>query len=392
MARRQEFTDSHVRVLKRPGLHADPRSTNLFIRVQPSGVKSFVTVAREPGGKQKWTTLGRTDHISIDDARTASVEIVARIKQGLPAKEAKPDTLAVVTENWLVRVGKGQREIAEKTRRIRKHLLPALGHLVLTEIKKSHVAALLDKVENQSGGRMADMVRVDLLAVAKWHSERNEDYTVPFVGMAKRDKAGSRERVLSHEELRAVWIAAGDGSRFGAIIRLLLYTAQRRTKIVAMRWSEVDPDTGRWTIPKEPDEKGNPGMLVLPSPALDLVKAQPHLASSPWVFPAYKGDGHLSNIGELKKAFDAKLPDMPNWTLHDLRRTSRTEMTKARIDFYVAEAIMGHKLPGVAGIYARHSFAEEMVTALATLAAHFERIVAGPVDNVVPFGPVPVHA
>jgi integrase len=159
-----------------------------------------------------------------------------------------------------------------------------------------------------------------------------------------------------------------------------------------MRWSEVDPASGRWTIPKEPDEKGNPGVLVLPSAALDLVKAQPRLASNPWIFPAYRGDGHLSGVGDLKKDFDARLPDMPNWTLHDLRRTSRTEMTKARIDFYVAEAIMGHKLPGVAGIYARHSFAEEMVTALATLATHFERIVAGPVDNVLPFGPVPAHA
>ena len=103
MARRREFTDSHVRVLTKPGLHADPRTVNLFIRVQPSGAKSYVCVAREPGGKQRWTTLGRTDHMKIDDARAASVEIVGRIKQGLPAKEAKPDTLAVVAENWLAR-------------------------------------------------------------------------------------------------------------------------------------------------------------------------------------------------------------------------------------------------------------------------------------------------
>jgi hypothetical protein len=175
MARRKEFTDSHVRALNKPGLHGDPRSVNLFIRVQPSGVKSFVTVAREPGGRQKWHTIGRTDHMKIDDARAASVEIVGRIKQGLTPKEQTPDTLAVVTENWLARVGKGQREIVEKTRRIRKHLLPALGDHVLTDIKKSHVSALLDKVESQSGGRMADMVRTDLLAIAKWHAERVDD-------------------------------------------------------------------------------------------------------------------------------------------------------------------------------------------------------------------------
>jgi hypothetical protein len=58
--------------------HADPRTVNLFIRVQPSGVKSFVTVAR---GKQRWITIARTDHLGIDATRAASVEIVARSKQ-----------------------------------------------------------------------------------------------------------------------------------------------------------------------------------------------------------------------------------------------------------------------------------------------------------------------
>jgi integrase len=243
---------------------------------------------------------------------------------------------------------------------------------------------------------MADMVRVDLLAIAKWHAERVDDYVVPFAGMAKRDTAASRERVLSPEELAMVWNAAGDADRFGVVVKLLLLTGQRREKVLTMKRSDVDPVTGKWTIPKQPGDakqKGHPEWLVLPPVALDLIKAQVRLASSPWIFPAYRGDSHLNGIAELKKAFNAKLPaDMSSWTLHDLRRTARTMMTKARVDFYVAEAILGHKLPGVAGIYDRHDFAEEMATALATLAAHIERIVNPPVDNVLPFGPVPVHA
>jgi integrase len=394
MARRREFTDSHVRVLTKPGLHGDPRSVNLFVRVQPSGVKSFVAVAREPGGKQRWTTIGRWPHISIDAARAASVEIVGRIKQGLPAKEAKPDTLTVVAENWLARVGKGQREIVEKERRIRKYLLPALGDLVLTDIKKSHVAAMLDKIETKHGARTADMVKTDLLAIAKWHSERADDYVVPFGGMAKRDKAGSRDRILSPEELRAVWNAAGDGSRFGAVVRLALLTAQRHDKLVGMRWPDIDPDTSTWTIRKSghPKEKGTPDKLVLPPAALDLIKAQPKLASSDYVFPAARGTGHLSSVSHLKVAFDAKLPPMPRWTVHDLRRSARTYMAEADVPYHIAEKVLGHKLAGVAGTYDRSKLAAQMTAALATLANYIDRIVAGPVDNVVPFGPVPVRA
>jgi integrase len=386
MARRREFTDSHVRVLTKPGLHADPRTVNLFIRVQPSGVKSFVTVAREPGGEQRWTTIGRTDHMTIDDARAASVEIVGRIKQGLPAKEAKPESLSTVAENWLARVGKGQREIVEKERRIRKYLLPQLGDLVLTEIKKSHVAAMLDKIETKHGGRTADMVKTDLLAIAKWHSERVDDYTVPFVGMKKRDEAGARDRVLNPDELRAVWTAAAaDGSRFGAIVRLALYTAQREGKIISMKWSDID-DTGTWTIPRSdhPKEKGTPDKLMLPPAALDLIKAQPRFKSSDFIFQAARGTGHLTGVSQLKAAFDAKLPPMANWTVHDLRRSARTYMAEADVPFHVAEKILGHKLAGVAATYDRSKLSAQMTAALATLANYIERIVAGPVDNVVP--------
>jgi integrase len=385
MARRREFTDSHVRVLNKPGLHADPRTVNLFVRVQPSGVKSFVTVARDPAGRQRWTTLGRWPHLSIDDARTASVEIVGRIKQGLPAKEAKPDTLAVVAENWLARVGKDQREIVEKERRIRKYLLPALGDHVLTEIKKSHVAAMLDKIETKHGARTADMVRTDLLAVARWHAERSDDYTVPFVGMKKRDKAGARERVLNPDELRAVWNAAGD-SQFGAVVRLALYTAQRKDKVVSMRWSDIDLDTGTWTIQKSghPKEKGTPDKLVLPPAALDLIKAQPRFASSEYIFPACRGTGYLNGLSQLRKTFDAKLRPMAGWTVHDLRRSARTYMAEADVPFHVAEKILGHKLAGVAGTYDRSKLAVQMTAALATLAAYIDRIVNPPAGNVVP--------
>ena len=231
------------------------------------------------------------------------------------------------------------------------------------------------------------MVRVDLLAIAKWHSERADDYTVPFGGMAKRDKAGSRDRTLNPDELRAVWVASGDGSRLGAVIRLALYTAQRRDKLVSMRWSDIDPDTGTWTIPKSghPKEKGAPDKLVLPVAALDLIKAQPRLASSQWVFPAYRGDGCLNGISELKKSFDAKLPPMQPWTLHDLRRTARTFMGESDVPYHVAEKILGHALAGVAATYDRSKLSAQMTAALATLANYIERIVNPPVDNVVPF-------
>jgi integrase len=401
MARRKQFGDQHVRDLKvkkdQPYfLHADPLSPGyLFVRVMRSGVKSYVTVARNASGRQVWHTIERCDRMTIAEARIESANIVARIKQGLTPEEQAPDTLAVVAENWLARVGKGQREIAEKERRIRKHLLPALGSYVLTEIKKSHVSALLDKVEDKHGARTADMVRTDLLSIATWQSGRIDDYTPPFRGMPKRSQSAARERVLDRTELALVWNAAADAGRFGAIIKLLLLTGQRREKVLTMRWSDVDLTSGQWTIPKQSGDakqKGAPDELVLPPVALDLIKAQVRLASSPWIFPAYRGDGHITGVGELKKDFDTKLPaDMPNWTLHDLRRSARTYMAEADVPFHVAEKILGHALAGVAGTYDRSKMALQMTAALATLAGYIERVI-NPQPNVIQIPAVPAHA
>jgi hypothetical protein len=75
---------------------------------------------------------------------------------------------------------------------------------------------------------------------------------------------------------------------------------------------------------------------------------------------------------------------MDRWTMHDLRRTARTLLSKAkikkngvetRIDFFVAEAILGHALGGVAGIYNRDNYAAEIPAALAALADHIHQIV-----------------
>jgi Arm DNA-binding domain len=87
MSRRRKFTDQNVFDLKPRAeryLCPDPLTTNLYIRVQPSGIKSFIVMAREPTGKQRWVTLGRANNITISEARIAAAATVKHIESGLP--------------------------------------------------------------------------------------------------------------------------------------------------------------------------------------------------------------------------------------------------------------------------------------------------------------------
>jgi hypothetical protein len=74
----------------------DPELRGHWIRIQPSGSKSFWTVTRNPQGKQVWTLLGPTD-MGIEQSREKARLILARVRDGLPAFEPKADSFGKVT-------------------------------------------------------------------------------------------------------------------------------------------------------------------------------------------------------------------------------------------------------------------------------------------------------
>jgi integrase len=398
--RKDLITDDAARALKVPDkgsrLHSERLPKNHYIRLWASGVRSYMVVARGPGGKQTWFVVGNVAHATIKELREDGDKIIGRIKQGLAPREAAPETLRAIAEVWFARVGDKAITAAEKRRRLDRYLLPRLGDMPLNDVRKVHVTKMLDTIEDKHGARTADMVCVDLQVIARWHAERTDGYVVPFLSMAKRDTAGSRERTLTDDEIRLVWAAAGEekAGPFGAIIKVLLTTAQRADKVLTMTWDAVD-ETGKWTLPKSShaSAKGHPAWLILPGLALDAVRAQPRLGARPWIFPAYRGDGPIRGTGMLKASFDTMLPaGFPAWTLHDLRRTARTLMARAcrpapepgdetktvpLVPVHIGELALGHKLQGVLAVYNRHDHASEINDALAILARLIEQVLDG---------------
>lgn len=382
---RKTLSDKGVAALKpRAARYAypDPELRGLYVRVQPSGKKSFVavTVDRE-SGKQVWHTIGAADVISIDDARKRARKALERVRDGLPPVETKGETFAAVAANWRARHvdAKGLRSRKEIVRMLDRHILPEWRHREFVGIKRSDVAALLDKVEDEHGARAADYVLNVVRSIANWFATRHDDYNPPIVRGMRRQLPSeqARERILSDDEIRVIWKAAEDNGTFGAMVRLCLLTAQRRTKVVSMRWSDID-DWGEWTIPREPREKDTAGFLILPEPALRIISERPVIADNPYVF-AGRGEGFYNAFSAGKARFDKRLPpNMPEWVLHDLRRTARSLMSRAGVRPDIAERVMGHAIPGVEGVYDRHSYREEKADALQKLSDLIQTIVQEP--------------
>jgi hypothetical protein len=100
------------------------------------------------------------------------------------------------------------------------------------------------------------------------------------------------------------------------------------------------------------------------------------------VLAARDGPGHFSSMSSSKRRLDAKLPAMPPWVIHDLRRTAKTLMGRARVPRWNSELVLGHSIPGVEGIYDQHEYFDEKAEALAKLAALVKQIVIG--ADVIP--------
>ena len=386
---RKTLSDKGVSMLKpRAARYAfpDPELRGFYIRVQPSGSKSYVAVTTDQRRKQLWVTIGNCEVLKINEAREKAREIIKRIHDGLPPVDRPkvPHSFRDVSEQWLKRhvQAKGLRSEGEVTRLLKAHVYPVWGEREFLSIRRGDVADLLDEIEDDHGARQADYVLAIIRGIMNWFSTRADDYVPPIVKGMRRTSPKQRERtrILNDDELRAIWKAAEGNGPFGAFIRLALFTAQRRRKLATMRWEDIKLD-GTWSIATEEREKGTAGELLLPAAALDIVKTQSRLGDNPFVF-AGRGNGPMNGFSKAKRQFDAKLTNVAAWTIHDLRRSARSLMSRAGIRPEIGERLMGHKLQGIAGVYDRHPYADEKRDALQRLAGLIESIVDQP-QNVV---------
>lgn len=385
MARRT-LTDNSIAALKPKTKRfavPDPKLAGHYVRVTPNGAKSFVAVARDPRGKQVWHTIGSTQLHKLDEAREFARAAMKAIKSGVSCEG--PQSYELVGREWLKRhvEAKGLLSARELQRSLEKHILPAWAGREFTSIKRIDVAKLLDAIEDSAGPTAADGALGVVRAIANWYSTRNDDYVSPIVrGMRRANpKERARDRILDDDEIRAVWKQAEANGTFGALVRLLLLTGQRRDTVASMRSDDIDGDT--WTIPNgNKRKKGTAGSLILPQVALDIIKSQRRFASNPFVLAGRKYGAHYSSYGTGKRTFDAKLPPMAQWGLHDLRRTARSLMSRAGVLPHISEQVLGHAIRGVEGTYDRHQYRTEKAHALNALASLIESIV-DPTDKVI---------
>jgi integrase len=366
-----------------------PAGHGLFLVVQPrpSGRKSWCVRYRHHHRTRK-LTLGSADGITLADARVLAALALKKLAGGVdPALEAKPrpkpadETFEAVATLCLTRETKRLRSAQRQLRDLERLAFPTLGNYPLDDIRRSDVTRLLDTIEDKNGPVMADMVLSTISKVMRWHARRSDTYACPLVGGMRRSKPKerARNRILDDVELRKLWAATEDVGTFNTFVRFLLLTAARRGEAAGMRRDEIAADHV-WTCPAARSKTKVPIVRPLSKFAQAILAQAPRIAGD-FVFTT-DGRKPLSTFADAKLAL-SKASGVTGWTLHDLRRTARTLMARAGVTDGVAEHCLAHTVPGVRGVYDRHTYEAEMLTAYEKLATLIKHIV-DPRQKVVP--------
>ncbi|MER9168541.1 tyrosine-type recombinase/integrase [Mesorhizobium australicum] len=264
----------------------------------------------------------------------------------------------------------------------------------IADDKRSAEGKILAKGRPQSAVR----VRALLSKSFAWFGAKGMISESPFRNIEVPAPPRARDRVLSDDEVRWLWVATeAVGWPFGDLTRLLLLTAQRRDEVAAAEWRELEfeGDNPQWSIPATRTKNERRQDLPLSSQAAAILAALPRIVvddkESVYVLSttgASPVSGYSRAKSKIDKAMleaarketgDAALTLQP-WTFHDLRRTAASGMAGLGVPVHVVEAILNHKsgvISGVAAIYNRHDYAREKRQALEAWANRVDQIVTG---------------
>ena len=376
--------------------------------VQPSGAKSWCVRYRIAGRPAK-LTLGSYPAIDLVAARKLGGEALRAVAEGRnPATERQAarrkaavdgaDTIEAVAIKFLERHAKRQtRESSwRETARIlgfsvdpadpAKLVRSASGGDVLRQwkgktihaVNRRDVIELLDGIVDRGSPIAANRVLAAVRKMFAWAVSRDMLPASPCAGVKAPAPETSRDRVLSDDELRAVWRASDAiGYPFGPLTKMLMLTGQRRDEVAAMRWSELDVAARTWTLPRERTKTGKAHIVPLSDAALAVLDDLPRIAGAGYVFST-NGSTPVSGFSRAKRRIDdivaQALGGSPSrWVFHDLRRTCATGMARLGVDLPVIEKVLNHvsgSFGGIVGVYQHHSYADKVRTALDVWGRH----------------------
>jgi integrase len=397
---------------------ADKEIRGFLARRLDSGAISYAYRYRVKGtNEQRLISLGIHGTITAEQARGFAKKRAGEVADGKDPKGereesrarakleklAEANTVDAILDKFVARYSSKLRSGDQIKSSLERHVRPRIGSKSIYDLKRSDITTMLNEIEDESGPVMADRVLAHVRKAFNWWMVQDEEFKSPIVrGMAKtKPKDRARKRILVDDEIRDVWKALEEIEQpacYPRYVKSLLLALTRRNESARMHTSELEGDL--WIIPGS-RYKNKQDHVIPVTPALrELIGEKPAgcKGNSWYVFSTTTSGGQLdgakpfSGFSKAKKELDRAIAKirkaegrapMKQWQLHDLRRTGRSLMSRAKVDADHAERCMGHLIGGVRETYDRYEYLDEKRKAFEALAGLVALILDPPADNVV---------
>jgi integrase len=334
----------------------DQRCKGLAIRISPGGVKSWDLAYRIRGtGKVRRVSLGRVGDVTLEEARERAHQLTSAARQGrdLVAEEdearetaAGRPTIEALIELYVRRRVVGRLRTARGIEsRLRRALAPVLERYA-NDIRRRDLRQLFEEVAQQGFRREAEQRRQIVGTMFKWAVSEDLLEADPTAGLKGHDPGTPRDRVLSFEEIEALWKWLDNNalpSDVADILRLQLLLGARCGEISEMHVEEINCDKWLWTLPAARSKNKKPRVTPLIGVARHILEARLANIERGLLFVTERGTTLTSsNVGGWLWTRRDQLPIAP-FVTHDLRRTAATTMAELGISLDVVAAVVGHE-------------------------------------------------
>jgi integrase len=366
----------------------------MSIRVSSKGAISFVYFFRLGGRNTSpiWMTLGRYPDMTLKAAREKRDQCRTWLSEGkdprIHSKIRERSTLLPVSIKdaivyWFDNYANEHRkEHKDLYRRFEKYVFPHIGYIPVSECRLEHWIECFERVKKISPVVACRILRDSQQAFkfcrirkyAMYHEL--DDLTANDVGKESKPRA----RMHTSEQLKDIWkniFHGGDvecnGSYRSRVIVLCVVFGCRMSEARLSGWDEWDMDNWIWTVPSNHSKTGEE--IIRPIPELlrhwvinlnDETKGKEFILGK---------ESRANSVSSAAKKL-CVLFRHNTWSIHDFRRTFATSLNDMGIDFYVVESLLGHKLPGVSGVYNRSQFLHKKLAALNMWMCYLEGLIS----------------
>jgi integrase len=385
--------------------HWDARLMGFGVRVTPKGVKSYVLQYRLTGAAARRKTIGiHGSPWTPHTARREAERLLLLVRQGVDPVEQVREKIRKERAHQISTYCDQFLELYlrpswpdtwyDAMRILEVAVKPRWGKKALGMITREDIVRLMDDYADRPARRKH--IHSVIRKMFNWAVDRGDIKVSPLTGMKAPKAVPGRRRVLGQNEILSLWQATGELEwPWGPFVRLLLLTMQRRQEVAELDWAEVDMAQRQWVLPAERAKNDEPHIIPLNHLAMIELEMLCPRAKGP-IFST-TGTTPVSGFSKMKRALDSRMLEilidhardegrdadavaLPEWRLHDIRRTGATNLQALGIPIEVTEAVLNHisgTRAGVAGIYNRYKYEPQKRAALDGWADRLEDMIGG---------------